>query len=246
MVPVSSRKWWIGGAAAAALIIAVFATYLIRTRADDGPPAATPSPEATPAGAGPLTSDRLPGSGWTTTETELVGVFDSPDPVFLATPDLPECAGIKALESALYANGETLAHGTRSQFVRSLDGGGQVKLTRLGLTFASPGPVESILREARRHLAGADFSNCMLAATAAQGIEASVEDGPPLAIPSGGFGRVLRYHEAANSGGGELTHAFAWWANDDRLMILSIAVAGEGISDADLMEMARVATEASP
>ncbi|MBE0608840.1 MAG: hypothetical protein IH609_05645, partial [Dehalococcoidia bacterium] len=183
----------------------------------------------------------LPGQGWTPSGTELVSLFDSPDPVFPATPDLSECAPIQAFEGVLFENEAAFSSGESQLFERPLADGGTVRVSLLTVTFSNTSAAEAILTSARGALGGPEFAPCMLAAAARDGIEATAEEGATLPAPVGGVSRVLRYTAAAASGGGTVTQAVAWWGDDERLIALTISAAGEGPDDAELARIAQAA-----
>lgn len=229
------RERLIGGVAVGAMLAAFVVVYLLLRGGDDGPAGALPAGEQTPqATASAFTASSLPGEGWTTSETELVGLFDAPDPLFAATPDLPECAPIQAFEGALAANEAAFAGGESLLFEREMPDGGMVRVTRLSATFSDAAAVSAILADARKAFDGEALPLCVLAGAARGGIEATATDGAELPVPAGGVSRVLRYKAAPAAGGGTVTQAVAWWGQGERLVVLTIASAGEGLSDAEL------------
>lgn len=235
------REWLVGGAALGALVAAFVVVYVFARGGGDGPSAEQVTGDPTPGASGELTAAALPGEGWTSAGTELVSLFDSPDPVFAATPDLSECAPMQAFEGALFENESAFSDGESQLFERPLADGGTLRVTRLTVTFADPVAVEAILTAAREALGGPDFGRCMLAIAARDGIEATAAEGAALPVPPGGVSRVLRYTAAAAAGGGTVTQAVGWWGEGERLVALTISAAGEGPDDAELATIARAA-----
>jgi len=107
------REWLIGGIALAALIAAFVVVYLVLRGGGDDAPSEQITGSPTPGTPGVLTAASLPGDGWTSSETELVSLFDSPDAVFPATPtslsarqsrrSKPSCSRTRALSRAARA-----------------------------------------------------------------------------------------------------------------------------------------------
>lgn len=235
------RAWLVGGVALGALIAALGAAYLILRDGGGDPPTGTVASDATPAEPGSLSASALPGNGWTTSETELVSLFDSPGPVFSATPDLPECAPLRVFEGVLFENEPAFSGGESQLFERPLADGGTLRVSLLTVTFSGPSTVEAILASARSALEGPGFAPCMIAAAARDDIEATATEGAALPVPAGGVSRVLRYSAVASSGGGTVTQAVGWWGDGERLMALTVSAAGEGPDDAELARIAQAA-----
>jgi len=156
-----------------------------------------------------------------------VSLFDSPDPVFPATPDLSECAPMQAFEGVLFENEPAFSSGESQLFERPLADGGTVRVSLLTVTFSNASAAEAILTSARGALGGPGFAPCMLAAAARDGIEATAAEGAALPVPAGGVSRVLRYTASAASGGGTVTQAVGWGGEGERLVALTISAAGE-------------------
>ncbi len=202
--------------------------------------------DATPTPPGLLTIAALPGSGWTTYETELVTLDDSPLPVFALAPDLPECATFQDFESTLFEHQAAFTGGQSRLFERPLTDGGILRVTKFEATFSERAAVAAILAAAQAAIEGPEFASCMLAAASLEGIEAAAEEGPPLMVPPTGVSRVLRYTATAASGGGTVTQAVGWWSDGERLIGLVVSAAGDGPDDAELAAVARAATGARP
>lgn len=229
-----------GGIALGALAAAFLLVYLL-VRGGDDSSADQVTGDPTPGASAELTTSALPGDGWTSSETELVSMFDSPDAVFAATPDISECAPIQTFEDVLFENEGAFSSGESQLFERPLADGGTLRVTRLTATFSGTAAVEAILAAARGAFEGSALEPCMLAAAARDGIEATAAEGAALPVPAGGVSRVLRYTAAAVSGGGTVTQAVAWWSEGERLIALTISAAGEGPGDAELATIARAA-----
>lgn len=234
------RERIIGGIALGALVAAFLVVYLLLRGGDDSP-ADRVAGDPTPGASGELTAAALPGEGWTSSGTELVSLFDSPDPVFPATPEISECAPIRAFEGVLFENEPSFSSGESQLFERPLADGGMLRVTRMTVTFSEAAAVEAILAAARGAFEGTALGPCMVAVAARDGIEATAEEGATLPVPVGGVSRVLRYTAAAASGGGTVTQAVAWWGDDERLVALTISAAGDGPDDAELARIARAA-----
>lgn len=234
------RERLIGGIALGALVAAFLVVYLLLRGGDDSP-ADRVAGDPTPGASGELTAAALPGEGWTSSETELVSLFDSPDPVFAATPDISECAPLQAFEATLFENEGAFTSGESRLFERPLADGGTLRVTRLTVTFSEAAAVEAILAAARGAFEGPALGPCMVAVAARDGIQATAAEGAALPVPAGGVSRVLRYTAAAASGGGTVTQAVGWWGEGDRLVALMISAAGEGPGDAELATIARAA-----
>lgn len=237
------RERLIGGVALGAMLLAFVVVYLLVRGGDDGRPAsAQPTGDPTRAPSASLIAGSLPGDGWTSSETELVSLFDAPDPAFAATPDLPECESVRVFENALFANEAAFTGGESRLFERPLADGGVVRVTQLAVTFSDAAAVEAVLASAREAFGGPELPACMLAAALRDGIEASAEDGPALPVPPDGFSRVLRYTATSASGGGTVTQAVGWWVEGVRLVMLTVSAAGEGPSDAELAAIGQAAS----
>jgi hypothetical protein len=231
----------IGGIVLGAAIAVTLAAYLLLRDGGGDPPNGTTGTDSSTETPGALSGSALPGEGWSSSEIELVSLFDSPDAVFAATPDLAECAPIQAFEAVLVGNEAAFASGMTRQFERAPGDGGVLRVTQTMVTFSDAAAVQAILAEARAALGGAGFAPCVLAAAAAGGIQATAEEGPPLPIPTGGVSRVLRYTASGASGGGTVTQAVGWWGEGEQLVALTVSAAGEAPTDAELEVIARAA-----
>lgn len=229
-----------GGIALGALAAAFVVVYLL-ARGDGDSPAEQVTGDPAPGASGELTAAALPGEGWTSSGTELVSLFDSPDPVFPAPPDLAECAPIQAFEGVLFENEPAFSSGESQLFERPLADGGTVRVSLLTVTFSDSAAADAILAAARTAFGGDALPGCILAGGAREGIEATAEEGPALPVPSDGVSRVIRYTGVASSGGGVVTQAVGWWGEGERLVALTISAAGEGPDDAELARIAQAA-----
>jgi hypothetical protein len=235
------RKQIVGGIALAALVVAIGVVFLLQR--GGGSDAAHPLAQSSPVSGSVLSAAKLPGSGWTSSDTELVALFDSPDPVFPQTPGIPECSSVKAFESALYADEAVFTGGVGRVFERPLDGGGIARVTELAVSFSEPAAVDRIIAQAKLAIGGPELSQCMLAALSREGVTAAVEEAPAIPVPSSGVSRTLQFKDAA-SGSATVKQAIACWRDGDRLLFLTIAVAGEGLSAADIGAIGQAATGA--
>ncbi len=226
-------KLGIGGVVLAAVCLAILILALVRSGDSPGAPVQDPG--------SPLAVTNLPGSGWASSETELVSLFDSPNPVFAVTPDLPECSPLQDLESVLYANEAAFAKGQSRTFERSTSGGGTTRVTQLRVTFSDANVTQDILEAARTTIAGPALAPCLVATAAREGVAAIPAEGPALPTPTGGVSRVLRLTGDGPSGGGTVTEAVGWWSEGQELVVLSISAAGDGPDDATLSAIALAA-----
>ncbi|MBE0609094.1 MAG: hypothetical protein IH609_06930, partial [Dehalococcoidia bacterium] len=151
------REWLVGGIALGALAAAFVVVYLL-ARGDGDSPTDRVSSDPTPGASGELTAAALPGDGWTSSGTELVSLFDSPDPVFPATPDLSECAPMQAFEGVLFENEPAFSSGESQLFERPLADGGTVRVSLLTVTFSNTSAAEAILTSARGALGGPELA----------------------------------------------------------------------------------------
>lgn len=224
------------------LVVAAGGLFVLASGDDDDPPedSSVTAPTATP-GTQHLTTGDLPGSGWTTSETELVSLDDAPGPIFALAPDLPACTGLREFEATLFENHAAFVSGQSRSFERPQADGGVLRVTRIEVNFATAAPVGAILTAARSAIQGEDFTGCMLAAAALDGIDATADDGPALPIPAAGVARVVRYTATAASGSGTVTQAVGWWGEGEQLVGLIVSAAGDGPTDADLAVIARAA-----
>jgi hypothetical protein len=235
------ERWQVLLIVAVAAGIVGIAAVIVLQGGGESPSPADSTTEPRPTGEPTTSAISLPGEGWSATTMALVSLEESPSPVFGAVPDLPQCAALQSLESALFGFEPSFAGGETRQFERQLAGGGLMRVTRATVRFSRPEPVPEILQIAARVLDGPGFPDCLLAAAARDGIVATATDEAPLPVPHGGASRVIRYTADARSGGGTVTQAVAWWGSDDFLDALFISAAGEAPTDAELASIALAA-----